>query len=54
VPLRVIDIPAIRRLVEAAGYTGAMEVEIFSQRDWWQRDPDQVVSIVLARRRTAV
>jgi sugar phosphate isomerase/epimerase len=50
----VIDIPAIRRLVETAGYDGAVEVEIFSDRDWWRRDPDEVVRIALERCRSAV
>ncbi|MEM7536758.1 MAG: sugar phosphate isomerase/epimerase family protein [Chloroflexota bacterium] len=45
----VIDIPQIRQLVEAAGYDGFCEVEIFSERDWWQRDPDEVVKIVKER-----
>jgi len=45
----VIDIPAIRRMVEAAGYTGFREVEVFSERDWWRRDPDEVVQIVKQR-----
>ena len=45
----VIDIRRIRRLVEATGYDGFREVEIFSERNWWQRDPDEVVSIVKAR-----
>jgi sugar phosphate isomerase/epimerase len=39
----VIDLPLIRSWVEAAGYAGFQEVEIFSERDWWQRDPDQVL-----------
>lgn len=30
----VIDIPSIRAMVEAAGYDGMVEVEIFSDRDW--------------------
>jgi sugar phosphate isomerase/epimerase len=50
----VIDIPAIRRMVEAAGYTGHREVEIFSARNWWKRDPDEVVRTVVERYRTAV
>ena len=45
----VIDIHRIRHLVEATGYDGYREVEIFSQRNWWQRDPDEVVSIAKAR-----
>jgi len=39
----VIDLPAIRKLVEAAGYGGFQEVEIFSELDWWKRDPDEVL-----------
>lgn len=50
----VIDIPAIRRMVEAAGYTGQREVEIFSERNWWQRDPDEVIRVVKERYQTAV
>ena len=45
----LIDIPAIRRAVEKAGYEGPCEVEIFSERDWWQRDPDQVVEVIKDR-----
>jgi sugar phosphate isomerase/epimerase len=49
----VIDIPRIRGLVEAAGYAGLIEVEIFST-DWWQRDPDEVLRIIAERYRTVV
>ena len=45
----VIDIPKIRRWVEAAGYNGFNEVEIFSKLDWWQRDPDEVVAACIDR-----
>jgi sugar phosphate isomerase/epimerase len=41
----VIDLPGIRGMVERAGYAGFHEVEIFSQLDWWRRDPDEVLSI---------
>ncbi|VYU23095.1 sugar phosphate isomerase/epimerase [Metakosakonia massiliensis] len=44
----VIDIRAARLAVEALGYTGAHEVEIFSQ-EWWQRDPDTVLATCKAR-----
>ena len=44
----VIDIRRIRRLVEATGYDGYREVEIFSERNWWRRDPDEVVEITKA------
>ena len=39
----VIDLPLIRSWVEAAGYKGFQEVEIFSDLDWWKRDPDDVL-----------
>jgi sugar phosphate isomerase/epimerase len=39
----VIDLPRIRGWVEAAGYVGFQEVEIFSELDWWKRDPDEVL-----------
>ena len=39
----VIDLPLIRSWVEAAGYSGFQEVEIFSELDWWRRDPDEVL-----------
>lgn len=50
----VIDIPALRRRVEAAGYDGYVEVEIFSQRNWWKRDPDEVIRVIKDRVQTAV
>ena len=45
----LIDLPLIRRWVEAAGYRGPIEVEIFSRRDWWTRDADVVVQTILHR-----
>ncbi|HET7297181.1 MAG TPA: sugar phosphate isomerase/epimerase family protein [Burkholderiales bacterium] len=39
----VIDLPLIRSWVEAAGYSGFQEVEIFSELYWWKRDPDEVL-----------
>ncbi|GAA1784778.1 sugar phosphate isomerase/epimerase [Streptomonospora arabica] len=42
------DIPALRRAVDAAGYTGDIEVEIFNA-DVWAADPDAVLA-TLARR----
>ncbi|MEM8729138.1 MAG: sugar phosphate isomerase/epimerase family protein [Pseudomonadota bacterium] len=45
----VADLKGIRRSVEAAGYQGACEVEIFSGRDWWQRDPNEVLDTMIAR-----
>lgn len=45
----VADLKAIRRSIENAGYGGSCEVEIFSQKDWWQRDPDDVLDIMVQR-----
>ncbi|QBI54193.1 sugar phosphate isomerase/epimerase family protein [Streptomonospora litoralis] len=42
------DIPALHRAVDAAGYTGDIEVEIFNA-DVWAADPDAVLA-TLARR----
>jgi len=39
----VIDLKRIRGWVEGAGYAGCHEVEIFSELDWWRRDPDEVL-----------
>jgi sugar phosphate isomerase/epimerase len=49
----VIDLRRIRGLVEAAGYAGLIEVEIFST-DWWRRDPDEVLRIISGRYHTTV
>ncbi|MDF0603230.1 sugar phosphate isomerase/epimerase [Psychromarinibacter sp. C21-152] len=48
----VIDIPRIRGLVEANGFEGLNEVEIFSALNWWRRDPDEVLATVVERGRT--
>lgn len=39
----VIDIKHIRREVEAAGYSGFTEVEVFSRR-WWSTPEDEVLA----------
>ena len=49
----VIDLPRIRGWVESAGYAGFHEVEIFSELDWWRRDPDEVLRACKDRHRTA-
>ncbi len=48
----VIDIPHLRRLVEAQGYAGCHEVEIFSRENWWRRDPAEVVQVCIERHAT--
>ncbi|MET3791260.1 sugar phosphate isomerase/epimerase family protein [Aquamicrobium terrae] len=50
----VIDIPAIRAQVEAIGYDGFVEVEIFSHDRWWREDPDLVLGTMVERARTCV
>ena len=45
----VIDLPRIRGWVERAGYAGFQEVEIFSELDWWRRDPDEVLRTCVER-----
>ncbi|NMJ41235.1 sugar phosphate isomerase/epimerase [Roseomonas sp. JC162] len=45
----VIDIPAIRAMAEASGWTGGVEVEILSNH-WWAQDPETVIREVKARR----
>ena len=50
----VIDIARIRGWVEAAGFSGYSEVEIFSTLDWWQRDGGEVLDTCIERHRSAV
>jgi sugar phosphate isomerase/epimerase len=50
----VIDIPKIRGWVEAQGFNGFSEVEIFSTENWWQKDHSEVLETCIARHRSAV
>jgi sugar phosphate isomerase/epimerase len=50
----VIDIPLIRSWVEAQGFAGYSEVEIFSTQGWWQKPHEEVLDTCIARHRTAV
>lgn len=50
----VIDIPRIRGWVEAQGYAGYSEVEIFSAANWWQRGGDEVLKTCIERHRSVV
>jgi len=45
----VIDLPLIRSWMEAAGYRGFHEAEIFSAKNWWKREPDDVLGVVKRR-----
>ena len=44
-----IDIPRIRRMVEGAGYAGAVEVEIFSAENWWKKPIGEVLEVCAER-----
>ncbi len=48
----VADLRDIRTAVEAAGYAGPCEVEVFSARNWWLRDPGEVLDVMIGRFRT--
>jgi sugar phosphate isomerase/epimerase len=50
----VIDIPKIRGWVEAQGFAGYSEVEIFSTGNWWQRGSGEVLDTCIARHCSAV
>ena len=50
----IIDLPRMRSWVEAAGYAGYSEVEIFSAANWWKRDGGEVLDTCIQRHRTAV
>ncbi len=50
----VIEISKIRNWVEAAGYDGQCEVEIFSAENWWKKHPDAVLKTCIERHQTVV
>jgi sugar phosphate isomerase/epimerase len=47
----VIDLRRIRGWVEAGGYAGFCEVEIFSAENWWKRSPEEVLATCIERYR---
>lgn len=49
----VIDIKSARAAVEAQGYAGYCEIEIFSN-DWWGRPMDEVLQVCIERHKTVV
>ena len=49
----VIDLQGIRAMIEAAGFFGPQEVEIFSRDNWWKRPGDEVVRTCVERFRIA-
>ncbi len=48
----VIDLKGIRGLIEAAGFLGAQEVEIFSAENWWKRPAAEVIATCVERYRS--
>ncbi|GGA42002.1 sugar phosphate isomerase/epimerase family protein [Pelagibacterium lentulum] len=48
----VIDLPGIRAMIEAAGFHGPQEVEIFSQDNWWKKPGDEVLQTCMTRFKT--
>jgi sugar phosphate isomerase/epimerase len=49
----VIDIKRLRAAVEAAGFAGYSEIEIFSN-DWWTKPMDEVLRTCIERHKTVV
>ncbi|CCE09286.1 conserved hypothetical protein [Bradyrhizobium sp. STM 3843] len=49
----VIDIRSVRRAVEAQGYAGYSEIEIFSN-EWWGRPIDDVLRVCIERHKSVV
>ncbi len=49
----VVELKTIRREMEAAGYAGLCEVEIFSE-DWWSRPGGDVLDTCIQRHRAVV
>jgi len=50
----VVELKKVRGWVEAAGYAGFSEVEIFSSLDWWERDGGETLDTCIARHRSVV
>jgi sugar phosphate isomerase/epimerase len=48
----VVDLPGLRRMVEAAGFHGHQEVEIFSAENWWKRPGEEVLRTCIERYNT--
>ncbi|MEC7491449.1 MAG: sugar phosphate isomerase/epimerase, partial [Pseudomonadota bacterium] len=42
-----------RRMIEAAGYLGPVEVEIFSRDRWWKTPATTMTEVILERMNTA-
>jgi sugar phosphate isomerase/epimerase len=49
----VIDVKSVRSAVEAQGFLGYAEIEIFSN-DWWEKPMDKVLQTCIERHRSVV
>jgi sugar phosphate isomerase/epimerase len=49
----VIDVKSVRAAVEAQGFAGYSEIEIFSD-DWWSKPMDEVLRTCIARHKSVV
>jgi sugar phosphate isomerase/epimerase len=49
----MIDLKSVRAAVEAEGFAGFCEVEIFSQ-NWWSKSMDEVLATCIVRHRSVV
>jgi len=47
----VIPLRRLGEQVRRAGFDGYDELELFSERDWWNRNPDEVIEVAIARHR---
>ncbi len=50
----VVELKKIRGWIEATGFAGFSEVEIFSNLDWWQRPGAETLDVCISRHKTAV
>jgi sugar phosphate isomerase/epimerase len=50
----VIDLKSIRQMIEAAGYKGLIETEIFSANNWWKKPMDETLRVISDRIKTSV
>jgi sugar phosphate isomerase/epimerase len=50
----VVELRKVRGWVEAAGFEGFCEVEIFSSLDWWQRSGEETLDTCVERHRSCV
>ena len=48
----IIDLAGFRAMIEAAGFYGPQEVEIFSSENWWKRPGEEVIRTCIERFKT--